>query len=951
MSPMSGLENRLRASEESYRTIFDSSYDAMFVHDLATGAIIDANRAACELSGATREELLTRGIEIIGSGPPPFTPDHALDFIGRAAAGEPQRFEWCSTHPLTGEEVWVEVGLQKVTIDAQDRLLAVVRDIRERKLAERALIASEQAYRAIFQHSAEAIWIHDVETGAMLDVNQAGCDMYGYTRDDMLRLGHDALLYPGTDYTAERVGEVMKQAMAGMTPRFEWLGLHRDGSATWGEVTLRRVNVGGIDRILATVRDIRARKEAEQALLAANEELERRVEERTAELAEANMALEEEIAEHEAAREQLLDAERTLREREEHFRRLIESSHDLIQMIDAQGRITYSSPSVQRLLGYTTDEVTALGIGEFVHPDDQAMAYGAVGEVMANPGHVVELEYRVRHRNGTYRWFQAVARTLSPDTAEHGLLANARDITEHRAAQEALRRSEEHFRKLIENSSDYIMVVDETAAITYVGPSSERLLGWRPDEMMGNRPSDLVHPDDVDNATSAVARIIANPGMVVTTEYRIRHRDGSWRAFEGVGRTLSPDSAADGIVANCRDITDRRAAEQALREARVAAETANQAKSEFLSRMSHELRTPMNSILGFAQVLEGGTLDDRQERCVQHILRAGRHLLQLINEVLEISRIEAGRHNLSLEPVRIASVLHEAVALARPMAAQSRVAVEFRGDPPEDVFVRGDRQRLSQVMLNLLSNSIKYNRAGGWVRVRCDQVQGPDGTARLQLRVQDTGRGIAPERQKDLFTPFARLGAEDSGVEGTGLGLALSQRLAEAMGGRLELERSMGEGSTFLLELQETASPLEQAEEASAARRPAGTAPHRAATLLYIEDNLANLSLVETILWERPSWKTIPALQGQIGVELAREHEPDLVLLDLHLPDIRGEEVLRRLREDDRTARIPVVVISADATPDTAERLLAAGAVAFMTKPLDVAEFLATLERLLQVEA
>jgi CheY-like chemotaxis protein len=360
----------------------------------------------------------------------------------------------------------------------------------------------------------------------------------------------------------------------------------------------------------------------------------------------------------------------------------------------------------------------------------------------------------------------------------------------------------------------------------------------------------------------------------------------------------------------------------------------------------------MNSILGFAEVLEGADLDERQERCVHHILRAGQHLLQLINEVLEISRIEAGRHNLSLEPVRLDAVLQEAIGLARPMAAQARVNLEYAAFAGDDVHVRADRQRLSQVMLNLLSNAIKYNRPGGWVRLACEYApESADGVPRLRVRVEDTGRGISPEKQAELFTPFARLGAENSEVEGTGLGLALSQRLAEAMGGSLALERSGGEGSVFRLELQQTPSPLQRAEELGDVARSREPVPHAPATLLYIEDNLANLSLVETILWERPGWRTIPALQGQIGVELAREHQPDLILLDLHLPDIRGEEVLRRLREDARTAAIPVVAISAEATQSTADRLLQAGAAAFLTKPLSVAGFLATLERLLPHQA
>jgi signal transduction histidine kinase/CheY-like chemotaxis protein len=367
-----------------------------------------------------------------------------------------------------------------------------------------------------------------------------------------------------------------------------------------------------------------------------------------------------------------------------------------------------------------------------------------------------------------------------------------------------------------------------------------------------------------------------------------------------------------------------------------AANRANQAKSEFLSRMSHELRTPLNAVLGFAQLLELGRLDERQRESVVRILAAGRHLLGLINEVLEISRIEAGRLHLTLEPLPVAEVVRSAIDLVRPLAAARGIALRM-DEPLDRRHVQADRQRLQQVLLNLLSNGVKYNREGGQVTVACAPATGP-----VEIRVTDTGRGIAAEDLARLFTPFERLGAESGTVEGTGLGLAVSRQLAEAMSGAIRVDSTPGVGSTFTLEL-----PVAAAPEASPGAPPppaAGAPDGIAGVVLYIEDNLANVQLVERVVDLRPRARLLSAMQGLLGLDLAREHRPDLILLDLHLPDVSGEDVLRRLGDDPRTRDIPVVVLSADATPREIERLRATGARAYLTKPFDVRELLALLD-------
>jgi PAS domain S-box-containing protein len=499
---------------------------------------------------------------------------------------------------------------------------------------------------------------------------------------------------------------------------------------------------------------------------------------------------------------------------------------------------------------------------------------------------------------------------------------------------------------IVEGSDDAILSKTPEGVITSWNPSAERLYGYRSDEIVGQPISTLIPGPRSGEERKILDRILAGEVVSHYETERVR-KDG---IVVQVSLTVSPLKDSSGLITGAstiaRDISEERRVREALRRAREEADQAqkeavlaSQAKSEFLSRMSHELRTPLNAVLGFGQLLEMEELDPESRESVVQIVKAGRHLLDLINEVLDISRIETGKLSLSLEPVALEDVAAETVEMVRPMAGERDIRLEVDRGPMKARYVLADRQRLKQVLLNLLSNAIKYNREAGEVNL----FFGQDGDGGIQVAVRDTGPGITPKDQARLFEPFQRLGADQTGVQGTGLGLALSRGLVEAMGGTMGVESAVGSGTTFWLKLSEAHRPVIADETIEATPAASSNGPR---TVLYVEDNSANLRLVERAVARRPGIVLLTAQQGRIGIDLARQHRPDLILLDLHLPDLSGEEVLRSLQEDPVTRRVPVVMVSADATPARVKQLLAAGARTYLTKPLDMRRFFRLLDEI-----
>jgi len=628
------------------------------------------------------------------------------------------------------------------------------------------------------------------------------------------------------------------------------------------------------------------------------------------------------------------------------FRHFFEEAPIGMAVVGLDESFIQVNPTLCRMVGYSESELTKLTTMDITFEDDIPQGKQNAEELLTG-GPRSSVERRYVRKNGEVLWITRTA-CLMRDVDNHprSFLVMVEDISERKRAEKALHESKRqleaahHANQLVmDNSQDVICTMDELGCFTTVNAACEQLWGYTPAELLGRPYIDLVCPEDR-AMTTQVTEVLRLDGKITDFVNRSTRKDGtqvdvlwsaSWSELDKISFCVA------------HDVTERARSEKELREARDEADRANRAKSEFLSRVSHELRTPLNAILGFSQLLERQNPTDIQRPRINHIISAGRHLLNLINEVLDISRVETGNLQLSLEPVCLAHALEEALSLMRPLAAQRGLELVTPAPQEQTCYVMADRQRLKQVLLNLLTNAVKYTPLDGKVTVSSSM----EGDSNVRIVVSDTGAGISAEKLTRLFTPFDRLGAEQTGVEGTGLGLAVCQRLMQAMNGSIGVESTEGQGSTFWVELPRGESPLVRVASGNHdGTRPPNGPEEKERTILYVEDNLSNLALIEQVFAEQPHLRLITARQGQMGIDLARRHSPDLVLLDLHLPDLPGWEVLSHLRRDEATCEIPVVIISADATSRQVERLMAAGARGYLTKPIDLQEFLRVINEI-----
>jgi PAS domain S-box-containing protein len=626
---------------------------------------------------------------------------------------------------------------------------------------------------------------------------------------------------------------------------------------------------------------------------------------------------------------------------------------------DEKGVIQLFNVGAERMLGYSAAEVVdqitpadisdpqeviaraaalSVELGTAITPGFEALAFKASRGIED----IYELTY-IRKDGTRFPAIVSVTALRDDELAIIGYLLIGTDNSARKHVEDKLRWTEGSFRLMVESVSDYaIVMLDPQGCVVSWNTGAQRIKGYQTDEIVG-RHFALFYPQDQIGSGKPQRDLdqAAASGRHEDEGWRMR-KDGSM-FWANIVFTAIRDQAGNlrGFAKLTRDLTERNKIEATLTNARALAEKANLAKSDFLSSMSHELRSPLNAILGFAQLMESDTPapTPAQGESIIQILNAGWYLLELINEILDLATIESGKLSMSLEPVSLQELLLECHSMVDPLAQRRSVRMVM---PSSDApyCVNADRTRIKQVLINLLSNAIKYNTAGGSVSVACTANTV---TGRVRITVTDTGAGLPPEKLAQLFQPFNRLGQEVKGEEGTGIGLVVSKRLVELMDGVIGVESTVGKGSAFWVELLSTAPLSMPAADTILPAESAATAPDGLRTLLYVEDNPANLQLVERLIGRRNDLRLLSAIDGMRGVELARIRQPDVILMDINLPGMSGFEALKILRDDKKTAHIPVLALSANAMPRDIERGLQAGFFRYLTKPIKVSEFMETL--------
>jgi PAS domain S-box-containing protein len=915
----------LQASEEKLAVTLNSIGDGVIATD-AEGRVTRLNPLAAQLTGWTQAQAAGRPVNEIF---------HIINQETRQPAIIPvnDTLAHGTIHGLANHTLLIALDGSECAIadscapicDRDGQVIGAVlvfRDVTEEYAAQQALRDNAELIQTILNTAVDGIITLHASGGILETLNPATERMFGYSAAELIGQNF-GLLIPELDLD-QRNGSLeyyraSDEAHASGLGR-EVVGRRKDGSSFPMEMAVSEMWLGGQRYFTGILRDITARKRAE-----------------------------------------------------EDRNRFFALSQDVLCILGFDGYFKDLNPAWGKTLGYTKAELLTTPFIEFVHPDDRQATLTEAEKVSSGEA-LIAFENRYRCKDGSYRWFQWSVTPVIEDRVMYGV---ARDVTGRKQEEAALLESRA-LQSAIFNSANFSCIAtDAKGVIQIFNVGAERMMGFTAAEVVNQiTPADLHDPQEVIARATALSLEFVTPiapgfealafkasrGIEDIYELTKIRKDGS--RFPAVVSVTALRDAQDSIIGYLLIGTDntarwqveeeRKRFEQALQEtniklqiAKSAAEKANLAKSEFLSNMSHELRTPLNAILGFAQLMESASPSPAapQAKRIAQILHAGWYLLKLINEVLDLAAIESGKLSLSKESVSLSEVMSECQSMMEPQAQQRGIRMSFpQFDNP--VFVSADRTRLKQIVINLVSNAIKYNQEQGTVVVDCTVVV-PD---HIRISVKDTGAGLPPEKLAQLFTPFNRLGQEVGSVAGTGIGLVVSKRLAEQMGGVIRVESTVGVGSVFWCELRSAVAPqlAVQDRQADALVQPESSVDAPRRTLLYVEDNPANMELVQELIARFPDLGLVTAVDGTLGVELARVMQPTVILMDINLPGISGIKALQILRADPATAHIPVIALSANAMPRDIEKGLQAGFFHYLTKPIKIKEFMDTLNAALK---
>jgi PAS domain S-box-containing protein len=912
----------LQVSEEQLAVTLNSIGDAVISTD-AKACVTSLNPLAEQLTGWTREQAIGRQIDDIfqiinkNSRQPV-----AIPVMNALSHGTVQGL---ANHTVLlardGNEYDIADSCAPIRCRDGEVIGAVLvfRNVTAEYAVQQKANDSAALLQAILDAVSDGIITLHANGSLIETVNPAIETMFGYDHAEIIGKTFDLLIPDWVLFNSEQTIDCGREVT----------GRRKDGSLFALEIALNEMQLGGQRHFTGIVRDLTIRKEAEEALLKAG-------------------ALQKAI---------------------------FDSANFSSIATDANGVIQIFNVGAERMLGYTAAEVmnqrTPADISDPQEIIIRAKTLSKELDTNITPGFealvfkasrgiedIYELTY-IRKDGSRLPAVVSVTALRDDEGTIIGYLLIGTDNTarkqieeERKKLDQRLRDYQFYTRSLFECNIDAIMTTDSSGIITDANKQMESLTGCARDELIG-APFKQYFTDPV-RAEAAIHLALVEK-KVTDYELTARTREGLETVVSYNATTFyDRDGNLQGVFAAARDITERKRLDLVLEEKNIAleaasalADKANLAKSDFLSSMSHELRSPLNAILGFAQVMasELPAPIESQQSSIDQILRAGWHLLKLINEILDLAKIESRQVPMSKEPVLLDEIFQECRGMFDLQVQRLGIQLIF---PPVGMalFVYADRTRLKQVFINLLSNAIKYNTDHGSVEVSC--VHSSQNHIRVSIR--DTGIGMSPLQQSQLFQAFNRLGQDVGSVEGTGIGLVVAKQLVELMDGNIGVESSVGKGSVFWFELPSVAAPVVGIESSvKTLELSAAPVPTQVHTLLYVEDNQANMKLVEKIMGRYPSIRLLTAINGETGIALARESLPDVILLDINLPGINGFEILKLLRKDPVTMHIPALAISANAMPSDIKKGKEAGFLRYITKPIKVDEFMDAINAALKL--